>query len=67
MVEKQIQKLNKFERARLLSARALELAEGDKSNVKTSKGVKISKDYVKIAEEELEQGKLDLEIYRKSK
>ena len=59
------EKLNKFEKARLLSARALELSEGDKPTIKTTKGVKLTKDYVKIAEEEYNQGKLNLEIYRK--
>ena len=62
-----MEKLNKFEKARLLSARALELAQGDKPKVKVSKGVKISKDYVKIAREEYEKGKLDLEVYKKEK
>lgn len=58
------QHLNKFERARLLSARALELSKGDKPKVKVGKGSKISKDYVKIAEQELDEGKLGLEIYK---
>lgn len=55
--------LNKFEKTRLLSARALELAEGDAPRVKVEKGVKLSGDYIKIAAKELEAGKLDLEIY----
>ena len=59
-----MQSLNKFEKSRLLSARALELSKGDKPKVKVSKGSKISKDYVKIAEQELAEGKLDLEIYK---
>lgn len=57
---------NKFEQTRLLSARALELAEGDKPKVEVPKemqGKLMSKDYVKIAEMELEQGLLDLEVY----
>ena len=60
------QKLNKFERARLLSARALELSKGDKPKVKVPKISRISKDYVLVAEQELAEGKLDLEIYRKN-
>ncbi len=62
-----MEKLNKFEKTRLLSARALELAQGDKPKVKVSKGVKISKDYVKIAQEEYDKGKLELEVYKKEK
>lgn len=51
---------------RILAARALELAEGDKPKIKVDKkDSKLSKDYVKIAEEEMKQGKLELEIYRK--
>ena len=53
--------LNKFEKTRLVSARALEISKGDKPNVKT-KG-KLTQDYVKIAEEELDKGKLNLEVY----
>lgn len=60
-----MEKLNKFERTRILAARALELAEGDKPKVKVDDTPKLSKDYVKIAEEELETGKIELEIYRK--
>lgn len=58
--------LNKFEKARILSARALELSHGDKPKVKIPKEMKgkvLSKDYVKIAEEEFEKGLLDLELY----
>lgn len=58
-------KLNKFEKARILAARGLELAEGAKPKVKLEKGkVYLEKDYVKVAEEELASGKLDLEIYK---
>lgn len=64
MSKEEMQSLNKFEKSRLLSARALELSKGDKPKVKVSKGSKISKDYVKIAEQELAEGKLDLEIYK---
>lgn len=59
------EKLNKFEKARILSARGLELAEGATPKVKLEKGkVYLEKDYVKVAEQELNEGKLDLEIYR---
>lgn len=60
------EKINKFEMTRLLSARALELAEGDKPKIKVPKEMKnvLSQDYVKIAEMEYDQGKLDLELYR---
>jgi len=60
---KEVVNLNKFERTRLLSARALELAEGDEPRVKVEKGVKLSQDYIKIATKELEAGKIELEIY----
>lgn len=57
-------KLNKFEMTRILSARALELAEGAKPKVKLEKGkVYLDKDYVKVAQEEFDKGVLDLEIY----
>lgn len=61
-------KLNKFEMTRLLSARALELAEGDKPKVKLPKEMEkrvLTQDYVKIAQMEFEQGVLDLEVYNK--
>ena len=48
-VAKQTINLNKFEKTRLLSARALELAEGDTPKVKVEKGVKLSRDWIKIA------------------
>lgn len=60
--------MNKFERARLLTARAEELATGDKPKVKVPKEMKgklLTQDYVKLAEMELEKGLLDLEIYNK--
>ena len=57
-------KLNKFEKTRILSARALEIANGAKPNIDIDLKDKLNRDYVKIAEMELEQGKLDLEIYK---
>ena len=58
-------KLNKFEITRLLSSRALELANGAKPKVEIEKkGVLLTQDYVKVAEKENEDGVLDLEIYR---
>lgn len=58
-------RLNKFELTRILSARALELSEGAKPKVELEKGkVYLSKDYVDIAQRELEEGVLDLEIYK---
>ena len=65
-IEKKIEspKLNKFEITRLLSARALELSKGDKPKVEIESTVLLSKDYVKIAQKEFEEGVLDLEIYK---
>ncbi len=56
--------MNKFEKTRLLTARALELEKGAKPLVNISEFKKpiLSKDYIKIAEKEWEEGKLDLEI-----
>ena len=57
-------RLNKFEQTRILSARALELAEGALPKTKLGKDQSLlSKDYVKVARKELEENKLDLEIY----
>jgi DNA-directed RNA polymerase subunit K/omega len=58
-------KLNKFEKCRLLSARAGELVEGDQANVEVGEGAQLARDCAKTADKELEEGKLDLEIYRK--
>jgi DNA-directed RNA polymerase subunit K/omega len=59
------EKMNKFEKTRLISARALELAEGAKAKIDISKmGTLLEKDYVKIAEKEYEEGLLDLEIHK---
>ena len=58
-------KLNKFEETRLFSARAIEIAEGDKPKIAVKKNTAtLTKDYVNIAREEYEKGKLELEIYR---
>lgn len=59
--------LNKFERARLISARSDELANGatPKVEVKDDEGI-LSIEYSKIAERELEAGVLELEIYTKN-
>jgi DNA-directed RNA polymerase subunit K/omega len=58
-------KLNKFEKCRLLSARAGELVEGDQAKVEVSEGAQLARDCAKTADRELEEDKLDLEIYRK--
>lgn len=59
--------LNKFERARLISTRSDELANGaqPKVDVKDDEGI-LSIEYSKIAERELEAGVLELEIYTKN-
>lgn len=59
------EKLNKFEKCRLLSARAGELVEGDEPNVEASEGPRLTKECAKLADKELADGKLELEIYRK--
>lgn len=57
-------KLNKFEMTRLLSARAYELERGAKSTVEiTQRGKFLSKDYVDVAQRELDEDKLPLEIF----
>lgn len=58
-------KLNKFEKCRLLSARAGELVEGDEAKVETTDGPQLARNCAKTADKELEEDKLDLEIYRK--
>jgi len=57
-------RLNKFEECRLLSARALELAEGDKANVDVDGDVQLSHDCARTAAKEMKEGKLELEIYK---
>ncbi|NQZ85577.1 MAG: DNA-directed RNA polymerase subunit omega [Nanoarchaeales archaeon] len=57
-------KLNKYERCRLLAARAGELVEGDKPNVKIDESKpQLARDCNETAERELEEGTLELEIY----
>lgn len=59
-------KLNKFEETRLLSARAYELERGAKAEVKINKkGKVLSKDYVEVAQRELDEGKLILDVFKK--
>lgn len=56
--------MNKFERTRILSVRGLELANGVKPKVEINGKNLLNGDYIKIAEQELNEGKLDLELYR---
>ena len=58
-------RLNKFEETKLLASRALELSKGAKPkvNLKEEELKKLS--YYEIAKLELEEGVLDLEIFRK--
>ncbi len=61
-------KLNKFEKARLFSARAAEIAEGAPTKLDLEKeglSMKLSRDYIKIAQKEYELDLLDLELYKK--
>ena len=66
--KEQEQPLNKFEKTRLLAARALELAEGDAPKVPLDEQEFprpiLTKDYVRIAEKELDAGELELDVYR---
>lgn len=60
------EKLNKFEKTRLLSARAMELENGAKPKIDLEKyglSMKLSRDCIKVAEKEFEEGKLELELY----
>lgn len=59
-------KLNKFEKCRLLSARAGELVEGDIPNVEVGEGPQLARNCADVADKELVEGKIGLEIYRKS-
>lgn len=57
--------LNKFEKSRLLGARALELSKGAEPLVDIEGlNVLLSRDLIKIAQMEFDQGKLDLEILK---
>lgn len=60
------EKLSKFELTVLISARANELANGAKAKIDL-KDFDLSKipDYAEIAKRELDEGVLDLEIYKK--
>lgn len=58
-------KLNKFERTRLFSARALELANGAKPKFDLEEfGMEaiLDRDFIKVAKKEYELGLLDLEL-----
>ena len=57
-------KMSKFEKTRILSARALEIANGAKPKVDVDMKNKLNRDYVKIAEQELSENVLDLELYK---
>jgi DNA-directed RNA polymerase subunit K/omega len=59
-------KLNKFEKCRLLSARAGELIEGDTPRVDVGEGPQLARDCARTADMELEEGTLELEIYKKA-
>lgn len=62
------QPFNKFEKTRLLAARALELAEGDQPKVTLDETEFprpiLTKDYVRIAEKEFNEDALELDVYR---
>ena len=50
----------------MLATRALELGDGSLPKTKLEKGKSyLTKDYVKVAMDELENGKLPLEIFKK--
>jgi DNA-directed RNA polymerase subunit K/omega len=59
-------KLNKFEKTRLLSSRAYEIAKGaeKKTEIENEK-IMLSKDYVKVAQKEFEEGSIELQIFKK--
>ena len=57
--------LNKFEKTRLLSSRALELSKGAQPLIDLKKeklSITLSRDLIKIAQLEYDQGLLELEI-----
>lgn len=53
--------LTKFERARIIGTRATQIANGANSTLSDMKGLR---DPIKIAEEELRQGKMPIVIIR---
>jgi len=55
-----MEKYTKFERARMIGARALQIARGAPLTIKTD-----LKDPIRIAEEEFAQGTLPLDVRRK--
>ncbi|MFP4402018.1 MAG: DNA-directed RNA polymerase subunit omega [Candidatus Nanoarchaeia archaeon] len=60
-----MEKLNKFEKSRLLGARALELSKGAKPRVNLEEeglSIMLSRDLVKIAQIEYERGLLELKV-----
>ena len=68
MNKEEMKKLNKFERTRLLSARALELENGAEPKIDLKKyglSMDLSRDCIKVAEKEFEEDKLQLELYNK--
>ena len=60
-------KLNKFEKCRLLAARAGELVEGDTPKVDITDEPQLARNCNITAEKELDEGKIELEVYHKSK
>ena len=59
--------LNKFEKARLLAARALELSKGANTQIDIEKeglDIKLSRDLIKIAELEYQRDMLELEVVK---
>ncbi|MCA9487163.1 DNA-directed RNA polymerase subunit omega [Candidatus Woesearchaeota archaeon] len=62
------EKLNKFEKTRLLTARALEISKGAKPKLSEEElgfTPLTTQDYLKIAEREFESGLLELEVLKK--
>lgn len=64
---KKMEKLNKFEKSRLLGARALELSRGAKPKIDIEKekiSILLSRDLIKIAQLEYERGLLELKVIK---
>ncbi|MFT4244717.1 MAG: DNA-directed RNA polymerase subunit K [Candidatus Woesearchaeota archaeon] len=62
-----MEKLNKFEKSRLLGARALELSRGAKPKIDIEKekiSILLSRDLIKIAQLEYERGLLELKVIK---